>query len=200
MSETKVLLDLVQRELDGFCATRKTEFTGISEDLSVLLDYTKELLAGGKRFRALFCYWAWVAALDVSNTQQDSATRALSTEAMVGICSALEMFHGAALVHDDLLDQSDTRRGVPAVHKRFESMHKQHGWAGSPERFGQAGSVLVGDLMLAWSSAVFGNAQLKSPNSQIESACRDEFSKMRIEVMAGQYLDVLEENAAHFLA
>ena len=196
MSETKVLLDLVQRELDGFCATRKTEFTGISEDLSVLLDYTKELLAGGKRFRALFCYWAWVAALDVSNTQQDSATRALSTEAMVGICSALEMFHGAALVHDDLLDQSDTRRGVPAVHKRFESMHKQHGWAGNPERFGQAGSVLVGDLMLAWSSEIFGNALLKSPNSQIESACRDEFSKMRIEVMAGQYLDVLEENAA----
>ena len=173
MSETKVLLDLVQRELDGFCATRKTEFTGISEDLSVLVDYTKELLAGGKRFRALFCYWAWVAALDVSSTQQDSATRARSTEAMVGICSALEMFHGAALVHDDLLDQSDTRRGVPAVHKRFESMHAQHGWAGSPERFGQAGSVLVGDLMLAWSSEIFG-----------------------IEVMAGQYLDVLEENAA----
>ena len=197
MSETKVLLDLVQRELDGFCATQKAEFTGISEDLSVLLDYTKELLAGGKRFRALFCYWAWVAALDVSSTQQDSATRARSTEAMVGICSALEMFHGAALVHDDLLDQSDTRRGVPAVHKRFESMHKQHGWAGSPERFGQAGSVLVGDLMLAWSSEIFGNALLKSPNSQIEAACRAEFSKMRIEVMAGQYLDVLEENAAN---
>jgi geranylgeranyl diphosphate synthase type I len=75
-------------------------------------------------------------------------------------------------------------------------MHKQHGWAGSPERFGQAGSVLVGDLMLAWSSEIFGNALLKSPNSQIESACRNEFSKMRIEVMAGQYLDVLEENAA----
>ena len=82
MSETKVLLDLVQRELDGFCATRKTEFTGISEDLSVLLDYTKELLAGGKRFRALFCYWAWVAALDVSSTQQDSAALDLAELAL----------------------------------------------------------------------------------------------------------------------
>jgi geranylgeranyl diphosphate synthase type I len=50
--------------------------------------------------------------------------------------------------------------------------------------------------MLGWSSEIFGNALLHSPNREIESACRDEFSLMRVEVMAGQYLDVLEENAA----
>ncbi len=196
MSETKVLLELVQRQLDEFCASRKNEFLAISPDLGILVDYTQDLLAGGKRFRALFCYWAWVACLDAASFGQDHAQRTKSAEAMVGISAALEMFHGAALVHDDLLDQSDTRRGVPAIHKRFEYMHDNSGWAGSPERFGQAGSVLVGDLMLAWSSELFGNALLKSPSTQIESACRDEFSKMRVEVMAGQYLDVLEENAA----
>ncbi len=196
MSETKVLLDLVQKQLDDFCEQRKQEFTSISPDLTVILDYTKDLLAGGKRFRALFCYWAWVACLDISSFQQDHSQRTKSAQALVGIGAALEMFHGAALVHDDLLDQSDTRRGVPSIHKRFEAMHGVSQWAGSPERFGQAGSVLVGDLMLAWSSEIFGGALLNSPNSQIEAACRDEFSKMRVEVMAGQYLDVLEENAA----
>lgn len=196
MSETKVLLDLVQRQLDEFCEERKHEFNAIAPDLGVLLDYTRELLAGGKRFRALFCYWAWVACLDIAEVRQDHAQRTSSAQALVGIGAALEMFHAAALVHDDLLDQSDTRRGVPAIHKRFESMHQQSGWAGSPERFGQAGSVLTGDMMLAWSSELFGQALLQSPSSEIESACREEFSKMRIEVMAGQYLDVLEENAA----
>jgi geranylgeranyl diphosphate synthase type I len=75
-------------------------------------------------------------------------------------------------------------------------LHNEKKWAGSPERFGVAGSVLVGDLMLGWSSEIFGNALLHSPNREIESSCRDEFSLMRVEVMAGQYLDVLEENAA----
>lgn len=196
MSESKVLLDLVQKSLDDFCDERQSEFSQISSDLTVIPSYTKSLLAGGKRFRALFCYWSWVAALEAAPTQQTSEQRTLSTEAMVGICSALEMFHAAALVHDDLLDQSDTRRGEPAVHKRFESLHTAQGFAGSAERFGLAGSVLVGDMMLGWSSEIFGQALLKSPSSEIESHCREEFSKMRIEVMAGQYLDVLEENAA----
>ncbi|MCX8529111.1 MAG: polyprenyl synthetase family protein [Rhodoluna sp.] len=196
MSETRVLLELVQKQLDEFCADRKVEFEAISPDLVPVVDYTNSLLRGGKRFRALFCYWSWAAALEGAAEQQNEAQRAKSANAMVGICASLEMFHSAALVHDDLLDQSDTRRGAPSIHRRFEQLHKESGWVGSPERFGVAGSVLVGDLMLGWSSEIFGNALLDSPNTENESAARAEFSKMRVEVMAGQYLDVLEENAA----
>lgn len=196
MSESKILLGLIQDHLDDFCLGRKQEFEQISPDLVPLVDFTRDLLQGGKRFRALFCYWSWVGSLSASDIPQTSAQREASAESLVGICSALEVFHSAALVHDDLLDQSDTRRGAPSIHKRFEKMHSDSNWAGSPTRFGVAGSVLVGDLMLGWSSEIFGNALLNSPNQEIELACRNEFSKMRIEVMAGQYLDVLEENAA----
>ncbi len=196
MSETKVLLSLIQEHLDSFLAQRRDDFVAISPDLSTVVGYSHDLLQGGKRFRALFCYWAWVGALADADLQQTESQRAASAEAIVGITAALEMFHGAALVHDDLLDQSDTRRGAPAVHKRFERLHQESNWSGSHERFGVAGSVLVGDLMLGWSSEIFGNALLKSPDSSVETACREEFSKMRVEVMAGQYLDVVEENAA----
>jgi geranylgeranyl diphosphate synthase, type I len=195
MSESQTLLTLVQEHLDEFCSNQRTEFSAISEDLEPLVDYTQALLTGGKRFRALFCYWSWVGHLALS-APQSSEQKAKSAEAMVGIASALEMFHAAALVHDDLLDQSDTRRGQPAIHKRFESLHKNSHWAGSKERFGIAGSVLVGDLMLGWSSEIFGNALLKAPSNEIALASRKEFSKMRVEVMAGQYLDIVEENAA----
>lgn len=196
MTEAKVLLDLIQTRLDEFCEVQTSSFAQISDDLGPVVSYAQDLLAGGKRFRALFAYWSWVGALSTVETPQTEAQHRLSTEAMVSITAALEMFHGAALVHDDLLDQSDTRRNAPAVHKRFETLHQKSGWAGSPERFGVAGSVLVGDLMLGWSSEIFGEALLKAPSREIEHACRDEFSKMRVEVMAGQYLDVLEENAA----
>ena len=197
MSETKVLLDLIQDHLDDFCESQKSDFEQISSDLAPVVDYTRDLLQGGKRFRALFCYWSWVGALPGADLKQTVEQRELSAEAMVGISAALEMFQGAALVHDDLIDQSDTRRGAPAVHKKFETLHAKSGWTGSPERFGLAGSVLVGDLMLGWSSEIFGKALLQAPDSEIETACRNEFSKMRVEVMAGQYLDVLEENAAN---
>ena len=195
MLESSILLSAIQRQLDNFCQTRRTNFGDISEDLFPLVDFAQDLLQGGKRFRAQFCYWAWAGHLaqnqNLSQDQHDD-----SLEAIVGICAALEMFHAAALVHDDLLDQSDTRRGKPAVHKNFEQLHSDEGWAGSKERFGQAGSVLVGDLMLSWSSEIFGNALLHAPSPEIEQACREEFSRMRVEIMAGQYLDVLEENAA----
>ena len=196
MNYSTNLLGQVQANLDSFCQKQRTDFEAISTDLIPVVDYTQSLLQGGKRFRALFCYWAWRACLNDSSYHQSEQEIQDSEQAIAGIAASLEMFHAAALVHDDLLDQSDTRRGAPASHKRFETLHKEKSWAGAPERFGVAGSVLVGDLMLGWSSEIFGNALLHSPNREIESACRDEFSLMRVEVMAGQYLDVLEENAA----
>jgi geranylgeranyl diphosphate synthase type I len=195
MLESSILLNAIQQQLDDFCQTRRSNFGAISPDLYPLVDFAQDLLQGGKRFRAQFCYWAWAGNL-VQNQSLTQKQRDDSLEAIVGICAALEMFHAAALVHDDLLDQSDTRRGKPAVHKNFEQLHSDEGWAGSKERFGQAGSVLVGDLMLSWSSEIFGNALLHAPTPEIEQACREEFSRMRVEIMAGQYLDVLEENAA----
>lgn len=196
MNYSENVLAQVQANLDNFCVKQRSDFEAISTDLVPVVDYTQSLLQGGKRFRALFCYWAWRASLSESSYHQSEQEVNESELAIAGIAASLEMFHAAALVHDDLLDQSDTRRGAPAIHKRFEALHKEKQWAGAPERFGVAGSVLVGDLMLGWSSEIFGNALLHSPNREIESACRDEFSLMRVEVMAGQYLDVLEENAA----
>lgn len=195
MTESETLLQLVQSNLDDFCSKQRADFAIISEDLSPLVDYTQSLLQGGKRFRALFCYWSWAGHLSQA-TWMSSEQKARSAEAIVGIAASLEMFHAAALVHDDLLDQSDMRRGQPAVHKRFEQLHSESRWAGGSERFGVAGSVLVGDLMLGWSSEIFGNALLNSPSADISTACREEFSRMRVEVMAGQYLDIVEENAA----
>jgi geranylgeranyl diphosphate synthase type I len=196
MSESANLLELIQEHLDDFCASQKADFAGISEDLSPIVDFSQELMTGGKRFRALFAYWAWASTLPVASLKQTQDQLAQSSEAMIGITSALEMFHAAALVHDDILDQSDTRRGNPAVHKKFEKLHGDSYYSGSSERFGIAGGILVGDLLLSWSSEMFGRAVANAPTQAFQDACRDEFAKMRIEVMAGQYLDVLEENAA----
>ena len=153
------LLKLVQQRLDGFCEEKRSQLAEISPDLVPIIDYTQAMLAGGKRFRALFCFWSWAGYQGAEINEHD-----LSLDSpIVGVAAALEMFHAAALVHDDLLDQSDTRRGQPAIHKRFEALHLQHGYSGSAIRFGVAGSVLTGDLLLAWSSELFGSALRTRP-------------------------------------
>lgn len=195
MNESATLVELVERRLNEFCAARKEQLKEIDPELAQVIDFIQDLLTGGKRFRALFAYWSWVSCLPINEIQLSEAEQDRSAAALVDICAALEMFHAAALVHDDLMDNSDSRRGAPSVHKKFEQLHLANGWAGSTSRFGQAGSVLAGDLMLGWSSELFDAGVKRAPNSAIAWTCRDEFAKMRVEVMAGQYLDVLEENA-----
>ncbi|MFM6963397.1 MAG: polyprenyl synthetase family protein, partial [Micrococcales bacterium] len=192
MNEMAVLLEAIQTELDCFMDARQAEFAEISPELLPIIDYSRDLLRGGKRFRALFCFTAWQGSLAGVKDSDDPEQLA----GIVKICAALELFHAAALVHDDLIDQSDTRRGNPAMHKRFEALHSESQFSGQADRFGAAASILVGDLMLSWSSELFGSALLVGRDKEIEAECRYEFGRMRIEVMAGQYLDVLEENAA----
>ena len=93
MTESKTLLQLIQSQLDEFCHDRRGEFEAISPDLVPMIDFAKSLMAGGKRFRAMFAYWAWMASLPTAEYQQTEEQRVLSAEAIVSITTALEMFH-----------------------------------------------------------------------------------------------------------
>src|SRR5699024_5560892 len=137
-----------------------------AEELGPLVDTAREFLTGGKRLRPAFCYWGWRAANDHDRTP-----------ILVG--SALELFQAAALVHDDLIDDSDTRRGAPSVHRRFEAMPHQADWAGSATGFGLAAAVLVGDLLLGWSDEVF---ETSSADRDVVARGRRIFDRMRTEV------------------
>ena len=65
------------------------------------------LLAGGKRLRPAFCYWGWRAAGGEDCPEIYAAA------------ASLELLQASALIHDDVMDASDTRRGAPAVHRQF---------------------------------------------------------------------------------
>jgi geranylgeranyl diphosphate synthase type I len=113
----------------------------------------------------------------------------------VGAASALEVFHAAALVHDDIIDNSDIRRGAASAHKLFEKMHTDNGWAGDAGEYGRASAILLGDLMLGWSDELLDDALDTVTDRAAARRARSEFNRMRTEVTAGQYLDILEERA-----
>lgn len=196
MPESPRLVDLVQARLDEFLAERGAELRAISPNLDVVDDCARRLLAGGKRFRALFCYWGWRAvsgyATDFDALEGDSDA---DLAAAVSIAAGLEAFHAAALVHDDIMDNSDLRRGQPSVHRAFAILHAERGWEGSADSYGKAAALLLGDLLLGWSDELVDHGVSIVGNAFAGRAARAEFGRMRTEVTAGQYLDILEETA-----
>jgi geranylgeranyl diphosphate synthase, type I len=184
------LVDLVQSNIDAFLAENEPQLAAIAPELSPFIDYSRDLLAGGKRFRALFCYWGWQA---VSPDIEGDADVDFAVVAQAA--TALEIFHAAALVHDDIMDNSDTRRGMPAAHRRFEALHRENNWLGEAGAYGRSSALLLGDLLLAWSDDLFGRALAQTSDLKARVAARTEFNLMKTEVTVGQYLDILEEQA-----
>jgi geranylgeranyl diphosphate synthase, type I len=170
----------VGRALDEFLARQRGALGGISPDLLPWLDAVTELLAGGKRLRPAFCYWGWRAAGGADCPEIYAAT------------AALELLHASALVHDDLIDASDTRRGHASAHRRFAARHAERGWRGPSDSFGAAAAILVGDLLLAWTDELFYASGLPPETLRRGQPVLD---AMQAEVICGQYLDLLGQAA-----
>ncbi|WP_211239625.1 polyprenyl synthetase family protein [Jiangella gansuensis] len=171
----------IQQALDEFVDRQRGLLGDASPRTAPLVEAAAEFLTGGKHLRPTFCYWGWRAA------GGDPAE-----PAMVTVGAAIELFQASALVHDDLIDGSDTRRGRPSVHRRFAAMHRDAGWQGDPDAFGAAAAILLGDLLLAWSGEAFESATAAHDGAGLRGA-RAVFDLMRTEVGGGQYLDVLEQ-------
>lgn len=167
----------VQAAIDAQLSAQRGVLAPVGTASDPLLDAAGDLLRGGKRLRAAFFYWGYRAA---GGHDSDGLIRA---------ATSMEMFQAAALIHDDVMDDSDTRRGQPAVHRRLANLHQNSDWLGDAERFGAAGAVLVGDLCLTWTDELYATSGL--PDSELAHG-RSTFDAMRNQLMAGQFLDVLE--------
>ncbi|HLU63647.1 MAG TPA: polyprenyl synthetase family protein [Protaetiibacter sp.] len=199
MAGSTRLVDYVAARIDDALDARATALAEISPDFTPLMSQARELLAGGKRFRALFCYWGWKAVASAADpgplAELEPAAHDEALPAVVSAAAALELFHAAALVHDDIIDRSDLRRGRPAAHRAFEGLHREHEWDGDAGAFGTAGAILLGDLLLGWADELFEEGLAQLGDREAAHAARAEFFRMRTEVTAGQYLDVLEEHS-----
>ena len=169
--------DRVQAALDAFVDEQAALLAPLGSDAARLVAEARTSVSGGKRFRASFCYWGHRA---VSPTPDDE-------DALVRACASLELLHASALVHDDFMDASDTRRGRPATHRIFAAEHRTAGWRGDQEQYGAAAAILLGDLLLSWADELLRRCGL--PIGQVAPAL-EVFDRCRSEVIAGQFLDV----------
>ncbi len=156
---------------------------GISPDLSPLHEALEQFLGGGKRLRPAFLYWGWRGAGGEHRDQQQD-------QAAMHAAASLEFLQACALIHDDVMDGSDTRRGLPAVHERFAGHHREAAWLGDSSGFGVGAAILLGDLCLSWADQILFTCGLPA---EALTRAKPVYDEMRTELMAGQYLDLLEQ-------
>jgi len=173
------LRERIAGALHEFVSTATPQLDDIGDELRPLTAAATEfVLGGGKRLRPRFCYWA------------ARAVGAPDDDAIVRAAASLELLQACALVHDDVIDRSATRRGQPAMHERFATLHRAEAWTGDPALFGAAAAILVGDLFLVWSEAMLA---VSGVDAAALARARPISDIMRVEIMGGQYLDVVEQ-------
>lgn len=168
--------DRITAHLDGHV----DELATIGAELDPLLATMRQLVGGGKRLRPAYVVWGAVAA---GGWPADPTP-------LLDAAASLDLLHASALVHDDVMDSSDLRRGMPAAHRQFEALHTDHHWRGAADGFGRAGAILLGDLLLMWSVEMLHTAGL--PTAALARAL-PYVAAMRTEVTCGQFLDVVSQ-------
>jgi geranylgeranyl diphosphate synthase, type I len=166
----------IEDTLRAFVAQQSSWLAELGEDAARLVEHARISVAGGKRFRASFCWWGHLAVAEPDDR-----------DALLKACASLELLHASALVHDDVMDASDVRRGRPATHRAFEALHRERQWSASAEQYGAAAAILLGDLLLSWSDELLRTSGL--PADRVLDAL-GYFDLTRSEVVTGQFLDV----------
>ena len=172
-------------QLREYLHERRSDCAYIGTDYADLTAALEEfVLRGGKRLRPAFAYWGWRAVADRSNEAVDPS--------ILRLFSALELLHACALVHDDVIDDSATRRGLPTVHRLFAQTHRDRRWHGSANQFGMSAAILLGDLALVWADDIVASADLPA---DAQRRVQRVWADIRTEVLGGQYLDIVAESS-----
>jgi len=132
----------------------------IDKTSSLLVKIIKEFIEnGGKRIRPALFYYAYKTYSNKNLNQ------------VFQLSFVFELFHTFALIHDDIIDNSNLRRGKPTVHKKYDL----------------STAILAGDLALTFADEIFFDL-IKNKKAI------NEYNRFKQEVLLGEYLDYKKIN------
>jgi geranylgeranyl diphosphate synthase type I len=170
-------LTLVEHALSAALDSTAASVAPVADAAQDFLTPLRTLSTGGKRLRAQLLLAAHAAH---GGTHADAAAQ---------VAAAIELFQTAALIHDDVLDQADTRRGSATIHRQLASLHADSEWHGESGHFGVSGAILAGDIALMASHLALSRAAAALPPAS-GLAVAELFSQMSQLCTAGQYADM----------
>ncbi len=164
--------------LEAWLAGKRAEAVAstVPSDLDLIDGIARLMTHGGKRLRPALVYYSYRALGGESDA------------AVLPLALATELLHTYLLIHDDIMDHSETRRGLPSAHASFRELHRTQGWRGDAAELGAAVAILLGDLAHTWAVEVFTQVPVEGPRA---AELNRAFSAMCQEVIGGQYLELL---------
>ncbi|HYA54524.1 MAG TPA: polyprenyl synthetase family protein [Thermoplasmata archaeon] len=145
-------------------------------DVLPYLDLNREFtLRGGKRFRATLVLGGYFLA-----TGKDPRP-------VLPAAAAVEHFQSWMLIHDDIIDHADERRGGPTIHRALAQAHRRDRWGGSSEDYGVGIGITLGDLEEPLTVDAFLSVRV-SPAARL--AALEEYARMTRWTAFGQLLDI----------
>jgi geranylgeranyl diphosphate synthase type I len=163
--------------LTGYVQDRCAEYVRDVPGAGFVTDLLAEFVPGGKYVRSTFTYLGWLSG-------------AAGNGAAVRAAASAELLHAFALLQDDVMDQSGTRRGRPAVHLRLAEWHRAQGLDGPSRRFGESAAILLGDLCLVWAGQLLRDSGL--PAAALTRAW-PRYDTLRGELAVGQFADLVND-------
>lgn len=171
----------------------------ITTPIPELSELSLPFLQVGKRTRASLAYLGAQALFEAEAELSETPIYL----ALIELGCGLELYQASALIHDDIIDRADLRRGLPTIHRRFESFATKNSPQTTPGSalfnrdqvalFGSSAAILLGDLLLSMAeAAVRGAAEIAQQHQSNFPATRffHAWSQMTTEVAIGQYLDL----------
>ena len=174
----------VDAKLEAVLDQQQAQWAAVDPRVCEAVDELRRMtMSGGKRLRAGFCYWSWHGAgeaIDESSPGADPGPGA-DEDQIISVGAAFEFLQVFALIHDDIMDNSPTRRGTTTVHVANARRVTAQGWHGEARRYGEGVAILVGDLGHVYADQLIGS---------VSHHARRIWDELRIELNLGQYLDM----------
>lgn len=165
----------LNKRIDIFFEIKKRQIKTIDKSLNEFVENIYNLCKGGKRLRAAYIYFGYLAC-----GGEDRKT-------VLELCASIELIHSYFLIHDDIQDQDDMRRGMMTMHANYEQIHKKRYKTGDPAHFGESIAILAGDMASAFGYDILARSKL---SDKIKIAILNKINALIIDTIAGQFLDI----------
>ena len=140
----KLYKDKIELRLKTFLDKKIVEAEKISDSSREIMQCIKDFsLRGGKRIRSILLIMAY------------KSLGGKNENAIIDIAVSAELMQSFLLIHDDIIDNDDLRRGGPTMHIIYAEKYKDHN---NSKKFGESIAIIAGDLLVSLGNEIISKS------------------------------------------